>query len=276
MMPGSHDAGMSELHHCAPPIGADGRSKTQSLDIGQQLANGSRYFDIRVDYDYDTLVTYHRTGPFGCNGQSLEPALDQVKAFLAAHPSETAILKFSHIRDYPLHDPEETKHKIDALLNKYDGILYKNQSASINLAEIALRGARGKMIVAYDYASYVSPSTGRFRYKDGGAAKPDANIVVFDEYSDSDDYSTMKADQILKWTDHGGLGKGYLFLLSWTLTPGTGSTVEELAAIANGNLPGVLNNQIVAARLPKPNIVYIDYVNRDTAFSIVQYNFWQA
>jgi hypothetical protein len=71
------------------------------------------------------------------------------------------------------------------------------------------------------------------------------------------------------------LGKGYFFLLSWTLTPGAGSTVEELAAIANGNLPGVLHNQIITAHFTKPNIVYIDYVNRDTAFAIVQYNFWQ-
>ena len=275
MMPGSHDAGMSELHHCAPPFGVEGRTKTQSLDIGQQLANGSRYFDIRVDYDYDTLVTYHRTGPFGCNGQPLEAALDQVKGFLTSHPTETAILKFSHIRDYPLHDPEETKQEIDTLLNKYSNFLYTNPSATVNLAEIPLRAARGKMIVAYDYADHVDPSTGRFRYKDGSAAQPDANIVVFDEYSDSDDYDIMKADQIQKWTDHGGLGKGYFFLLSWTLTPGAGSTVEELAAIANGNLPGVLHNQIITAHFTKPNIVYIDYVNRDTAFAIVQYNFWQ-
>jgi energy-converting hydrogenase Eha subunit F len=274
MMPGSHDAGMSELHHCAPPLGAEGRTKTQSLDIGQQLANGSRYFDIRVDYDYDTLVTYHRTGPFGCNGQSLEPALDQVKQFLATHRTETAILKFSHIRDYIGHDPDTTKLKIDSLLNKYNSILYKNDSETVNLAEIPLRNARGKMIVVFDYDECVHPSAGRFRYKDGSAAQADANIVVFDEYADKEDYDEMKADQIRKWRDHGGLGKGFLFLLSWTLTPGAGSTVEELAAIANDKLPGVLHQQIVTSSFSKPNIVYIDYVNRDTAFSIVQYNFW--
>lgn len=100
MMPGSHDAGMSELHHCAPPIGAGGSTKTQGGSVGQQLVDGSRYFDIRVDYDYDTLVTYHRTDGWGCNGQDLKVVLDQAQAFVVAHPTETAILKFSHIRKY--------------------------------------------------------------------------------------------------------------------------------------------------------------------------------
>ena len=119
MMPGSHDAGMSELHHCAPPIGAGGKTQTQALSVGRQLAAGARYFDIRVDFDYKRLVTYHRTGAFGCNGQDLAPILDQLRDFLRQHPTETAFPKFSHIRDYSGHSPAETKRLINALLAAY-------------------------------------------------------------------------------------------------------------------------------------------------------------
>lgn len=274
MMPGSHDAGMSELHHCAPPIGIDGYTKTQSGSIGQQLVDGSRYFDIRVDFDYDALVTYHRTGAGGCNGQDLIAALDQARAFLVAHPTETAILKFSHIRDYDGHDPAATKQKINALLNNYDAVIYKNSSGTVNLAEVTLGNVRGKMILVFDYGEYINPSAGRFSYKDGSSVQTDFNITVYDEYSNTSNYDTMRADQVQKWRDHNGWGKGYLFLLSWTLTGSLGSpSVEEMAALANSRLPDVLSDQIVNARLAKPNIVYIDFVKNPVAQSIILYNF---
>ena len=96
MMPGSHDAGMSELSHCS--VGAnDSNTQTQQLDIYGQLEAGSRYFDIRVDYDHDELTTYHRTGMLGCNGQLLSAVLDQATSFLDSQPIETLIFKvFTH------------------------------------------------------------------------------------------------------------------------------------------------------------------------------------
>ncbi|MBD0254880.1 MAG: hypothetical protein ICV83_04100 [Cytophagales bacterium] len=274
MMPGSHDAGMSVLSHCAPPFGAGGYTQTQSGSIGQQLAAGSRYFDIRVDYDHEALVTYHRTGAWGCNGEALKDVLDQTQAFLSAHPGETAILKFSHIRDYGDHDPADIKQRINAFLGAYNAVIYQNPSAAVNLAGVTLGSARGKMILVFDYPEYVNPATGRFRYLDGSTVQPGANLTVYDAYSNTSDYNTMKADQLQKWQQHGGLGQGYFFLLSWTLTASPpGSTIETLAAEANGNLPGVLHDQIISAGAGKPNIVYIDFMNSTTAQSIIQYNF---
>jgi len=279
MMPGSHDAGMSELHHCSPiGGGAHGLAKTQSLDIGQQLANGSRYFDIRVDYDHDVLVTYHRTGPSGCNGQNLEIVLDQARTFLELHPKETAIFKFSHIRSYIGHDPHETKARITELLgrDKYKEFIFKNEYQALDLAEITLRRAQGKMILVFDYDEFISSRDGRFRYMDGDSPKLAVNIVVYDKYANEDDYDDMRNDQLARWREHGGLGQGFFFLLSWTLTPGLFDSVEELAAIANDHLPHVLHEQIINARSSKPNIVYIDFVNRDATSSIIQYNFVNA
>jgi hypothetical protein len=274
MMPGSHDAGMSTLSHCAPPLGADGYTKTQSRSIGQQLSDGSRYFDIRVDYDYNELVTYHRTDSLGCNGQSLKSVLDQTQSFLNDYPEETAILKFSHIRNYKDHHASDTKLKINNLLNSYQKVMYVN-AADPNLADITMGELRGKMILVFDYSDYINSATGRFRYKDGSTTKEDTNITVYDEYSNTSSYNAMKKDQLSKWKSHAGMGTKHFFLLSWTLTasPPLGSTIETLAAEANSKLPGVLYDQIVTSKAQKPNIVYIDFVNNTVTQSIIRYNF---
>lgn len=277
MMPGSHDAGMSELHHCNPGAGlSDPYTRTQSNGVGSQLSWGSRYFDIRVDYDHDTLVTYHRSGKYGCNGQDFQAVLDQTVAFLKAHPSETVILKISHIRDDSGHDASDTKKRINDLLDSYASSMYTNADGNLNLAKTTLGSVRGKMILVFDYSDYIDTSTGRFYYHDGSTITSGYNLTVYDKYSETADYDTMKNDQLQKWKDHGGQGQGFFFLLSWTLTstspPGTGS-IESLAAKANGNLPGVLYDQIVTNKATKPNVVYIDFVNSATTQSIIQYNF---
>ncbi|MCG9790844.1 PI-PLC domain-containing protein [Flavobacterium algicola] len=288
MMPGSHDAGMSELHHCLPAKDVvGGLTQTQSGPIKQQLENGSRYFDIRVDYDYDELVTYHRADKFnligfGANGQNLVSILDQTRDFLKVYSNETVILKFSHIRSLCGHEPANTKQKIDRLLEKYKDSIYErvdekiNQADvkpdEINLAKAPLGVLRGKMILVFDYKEHIKSSTGRFRYNDGDSALP--NLTVYDKYSDTSNYNEMCKDQLIKWKENGGLGKGFLFLLSWTLTTGNPLlTIRGLATEANNNLPNVLHNEIVTKKSSKPNIVYIDYLESATAQSIIMYNF---
>ena len=301
MMPGSHDAGMSETHHCdlLSKIGT-GYVKTQGGSVGDQLVNGSRYFDIRVDYDHDELVTYHRSGKFGCNGQDLKDVLDETVAFLKAHSTETAIIKISHIRN-DRGDRANIKAKINKLLtNSYSSAMYSNNNKNMNLAELALGDVRGKMIVVFDYSQYIDPSTGRFRYKDGFDSddncitKTNANLTVYDKYSKTAFYGNMKKDQLKKWNKSAALGAGRLFLLSWTLTPLTHVVpinpldpvvpinpldpvlpppIKILAKEANSKLPGVLYEQIVTSEAKKPNVVYIDFVDSPTAQSIIQYNF---
>lgn len=278
IMPGSHDAGMSDLSHCNPFVGAGPYTQTQGTNVGGQLHYGSRYFDIRVDYDYGQLVTYHRTGAHGCNGQSLKSVLDQAVDFLNANSGETLILKFSHIRDYGSdHNPAETKEKINTLLNDYSASMYTNTDANVNIAKVNLGDTRGKMILVFDYSEYIDPSTGRFRYTDGNTPPSSGyNIVVHDQYSDTDDYSTMSTDQIAQLNQYGGLGQGFFFLLSWTLTsnnPPFSPSIQSLAATANNNLPNALYQQIMVDKGAKPNIVYIDFVNATTTQSVILYNF---
>lgn len=281
IMPGSHDAGLSETHHCDVLSGmGKGYVVTQGTSVSGQLAYGSRYFDIRVDYDHGKLVTYHRTDNMGCNGQDFRTVLDQTVAFLGAHPSETAILKISHIRTNR-GDAANIKERINALLKQdYSAAMYRNPDAGINLAGVTLGDVRGKMIIVFDYDDFIDPATGRFRYKDGYHDKqcttqPNGNLTVCDAYSQTASYDKMEKDQLEKWSNCARLGAGHMFLLSWTLTstPVIDPTIKTLADQANAKLPGVLYNQIVVLGASKPNIVYIDFVNSTTTQSIIQYNF---
>ncbi|MBB3453128.1 hypothetical protein FHT86_001384 [Rhizobium sp. BK313] len=274
VLPGSHDAGMSETHHANPAGLGDTLSKTQELSIGLQLECGSRYFDIRVDYDHDELVTCHRTNAMGANGQTFKSVLDQTKSFLEAYPSEFAILKFSHIRQYGDHHASDTEAKIDAMLNDYQSFLFTSVDAAVDLGFVDIDRVRGKMIIVCDYDLFINPSKGRFRYSDSGAGVQSPNLTVFDKYSSTNSYETMRNDQFDKWNDNAGLGRQTLFLLSWTLTPTIliDPSVWEVAKTANEKLPSALYNRIIDQRKPKPNIVYIDYMNEDLALEIIKYN----
>jgi 1-phosphatidylinositol phosphodiesterase len=276
-MPGSHDAGMSELHHCS--IGAnDANTQTQQLNIQGQLEAGSRYFDIRVDYDHGELVTYHRASedwgiksPWGCNGQTLKAVLDELTAFLSAHKTEVAILKFSHIR----FSNEGTMEKIEAMLKTYGTYLYKGSDT--NLAQLKISDVAGKFIAVLDFETGVDPTQGFFRYHDGFVddvcAYRGLNMTVCDKYANTDTYTKMEADQLDKWDKYGKTGQNYLFLLSWTLTAGSSGSIRTLAKQANDHLPQVLRKQITDLKKPLPNIVYIDFVNVETCRSIISHNF---
>ncbi len=287
VIPGSHDAGLSELSNCNPVSGTsvEGKTKTQSGSVGQQLLDGSRYLDIRVDYDHGELVTYHRgdgtvQGYLGCNGQSLKSILDQTKNFLNTHLTETVFVKFSHIRDFPGHVPADTKEKIDKLLKGYESSIYKNDSTNINLANIPLKEVRGKMILVFDYPEYIDSVQGRFRYNDYNQASPATNITVFDKYANTSDFEKMKEDQLKKWKEKGGLGKDYLFLLSWTLTFSSFwdnlkvmSSIENSAISANEKLIDTLYEQIEVHNFERPNIIYVDFLEKVVTQGIILYNF---
>lgn len=288
VMPGSHDAGMSQTDHCGGGAQLNrGIIQTQTLNILQQLEAGSRYFDLRVDYDYGELVTYHRTGDAGGNGQSLAAVLDQSLKFIQSHQSETFILKFSHIRTNR-NNERDIKDRIDEFLAdiKYRAYLFTQSKSDVNLARIALNDCRGKIILVFDYPEHISARAARFRYHDGfnrdssgvelvGYSGP--NITVCDSYSNTTSLEKMKHDQLRKLDAYGGLGKDYFFLLSWTLTPNIDTffkgSVKELAEEANLTLEEVLKERISEPDKPKPNIVYLDYLDAKTSQSIIQCNF---
>lgn len=273
VMPGSHDAGMGETNDCTRTR-ASLYFQSQGHNVGEQLEFGSRYFDLRVDYHDDTLVTYHFHEGDGCYGQSLRDILYQTQTFLGEHTTETTILKFSHISKGTGSDPKETKKKIVELLYHFGAFAYMNLDSDVNLANIPLSALAGKMVVVLDFGKGVDPKIGLFRYQDGSKAEPGANLTVYDQFANTQHYDKMKKTELGKWGRHGGLNQDFLFLLSWTLTTKSKkNTVHSLADEANAHLPNVLYGQITDQGESKPNIVYVDYLDRDVAQCIIQYNF---
>jgi hypothetical protein len=292
VLPGSHDAGMSVLTDCTQiPVKhwdhvAEFMSQTQSVPIDVQLLLGTRYFDLRVDYNpkKNKLTTYHRTDVWhwkgvGCDGEEIPWILYKTRQFLLLHPSEFVILEFSHFRDDGGdHNAENTKSLLSHVLYACKDWLYQlpvNYPLDEHLVHHPISEMRGKIVAVADNFGYrINPYDGRFSYADRTDVYwSAANLAVYDKYSETADYKKMKADQLNKLALFGGFGRDYLFLLSWTLTPNAKlQHVSVLAEEANSKLPFVLYYDIPAYGWPFPNIVFIDYVNMTTNQWIIQCN----
>lgn len=86
-IPGSHDSG------CYAEMGYLG--ETQNLSIGEQLARGTRYFDIRVNNSKDGMVIFHSI----INGMDYSVVLEDIADFVRTHPTEFLILDFQHFKN---------------------------------------------------------------------------------------------------------------------------------------------------------------------------------
>lgn len=136
------------------------------------------------------------------------------------------------------------------------------------MAELTLGDVKGKVLLVLSEALEPEPERG-YSYRDGSARG--SNLVVYDKYTNTTDYKEMRADQLDKLNKTGGLGQGFLFLLSWTLTANGSefwSSVEQMARLANKWLP-----QGLADLTKMPNIVYLDFINADVAAYIILRNF---
>lgn len=92
-IPGTHN---SPTHHRALPS-----VRCQAVSPAEQLGNGVRFFDIRVqpeaaeDPSKDGLILVHGVFPISLTGTKyLRPLIDDTLAFLDRNPSETVIISF--------------------------------------------------------------------------------------------------------------------------------------------------------------------------------------
>lgn len=98
-IPGSHDAGMSTLKSGTAVIPCN--VLTQTYDVGQQLAFGMRYIDVRPVISDGQYLTghYSNTGGVlgwqGGNGQSIDDIVAQINAYTASN-KELIIIDISH------------------------------------------------------------------------------------------------------------------------------------------------------------------------------------
>lgn len=93
-MPGAHDAGMYE----AMKSSGKGKILTQFDDIGTQLNNGTRFFDIRVYFKNNLPRVGHfasksTSSMLGGYGPPFEDVMTDMSNFITANPSEIIIVK---------------------------------------------------------------------------------------------------------------------------------------------------------------------------------------
>jgi hypothetical protein len=161
VMPGSHDAGVSELHADAGILGWTGAAVCQSGSLHDQLIEGSRVFDLRarivrpvnaLSLENDPIVSglavdpgqvrfYHGGKKGGAKGDAVSDSLWGVRDFLDAHPSEFCILRFTKTQC-----PEPVLRMVAAILSFK---LYQ-QPGNIAQHSVGANQIRGKAICVFD------------------------------------------------------------------------------------------------------------------------------
>lgn len=261
--PATHDTGMYTQ-------GLSTLAKTQDQNLYGQLSGGARYFDLRPN---ENLDIYH--GPI--TGPSLQSVLDDIKRFYQEGHRELAILKFSHFDNFDAAIYEKMKTLIKSTLGPW---LYtqkpanKQRLADITMGEFLANSGKILVVVDGDWALN-QKEAGFWVYRDWQSSTAEkGDLTVFDIYSNTVSFDTMKQDQLKKLALFNGLCCAKqkdnswqcqtfskvpcdLFLLSWTLTPPTG--VWFAAKEANRHLGEVMAGQEPNAQGYFANLLYLDY-----------------
>ncbi|MCM1306074.1 MAG: phosphatidylinositol-specific phospholipase C domain-containing protein [Bacteroides sp.] len=245
-IPGSHDSGSENMIWF---------SKTQSRDIADQLACGTRYFDVRVKMKKGECRIYH--GP--AYGLYLKDVLRDVRDFLIANPSETVIL------DVHKFGNGEAKAKTAELLDEYllDMFVEKadGQSDLEFVENLTLGEVRGKcMLVWGEEDEYASDNRYFVRNDDHG----DVNVGCLQSfytknwnwYYSSEKYIEKAIPAYIEMYKN---SRGGLFVLQGQLTDGAliiGPRYREGCHEKN-------MNDCVVSLADDENLQYINIVMRD-------------
>ncbi len=158
LIPGSHDACMYMLtNNRGGPKANKSSVITQNKTIAEQLACGTRFFDIRI---YKNKAGKLHAGHFaeklcakgkadlGAYGPSLQDVLKQIYTFIKTPASnqETVIIKFSHIH------ASNTGAVMQEVFDQLGTTLFRKRGAygNFTIGNIPLMAVRGKVIAIYD------------------------------------------------------------------------------------------------------------------------------
>lgn len=196
VMPGSHDAGVSELNANAGKLGWTGAAVCQSGSLRDQLNEGSRVFDLRarqvravnaLELENDPLVHgmgdagrirfFHGGKKGGTKGDAVSDSLWGVRDFLDAYPSEFCILRFTKTKC-----PDVVLRMVVSILA---GKLY-TQTGNIAQHTVGANQMRGKAICVFDSTFKLPPNhqqAGLHAYKKGDSC--DVGLGISGSYAGS-------------------------------------------------------------------------------------------
>ena len=208
VIPGSHDAGTK---------GMAWFSETQDRDIAEQLACGTRYFDLRIKVKKGECRIYH--GP--AYSLYLKDILRDVRDFLDSNPSENIILDIHKFGN------AEAKSKTVELLDEYlsgkfvtrpEGVTDLEYIETLTLGEV-----RGKCLLIWGDVDEYSQNGDRYflRNDDHGDVEVGC-LQSFYERSWNWYYSSSKyiKKAIPTYVNKYKESKGGLFVLQAQLTDG--------------------------------------------------------
>lgn len=96
-LPGSHDAGTAKEYIDKTFAGTDSNAATQNLTITQQLAAGTRFFDLRLAANNGKVVAHHTTAGQGAYSKlGVDRVLETAALWCSVHRSEVVIFRISH------------------------------------------------------------------------------------------------------------------------------------------------------------------------------------
>lgn len=272
-MPGSHDAGMSEFN--AGTIGAHfTNSQTQYLNFYDQLAAGSRYFDLRPVISGGEFKAGHYSGIediwLGGNGAKIADIINQVNDFTAKY-QELVIINLSHTLDTDNDYKELNQEQWNKLFEQLKGINNRftvenpeKTDFSSNTLGSFINDRASVFIIAQlpggvelgDYASQ------GFFHQD--------NFPFYDSYANTNDYEKMKNDQLDKLKAERNLvandaeRKDKFHIFSWTMTQQPEDVLNFENAIMNlaTKVYDDLFVDAFNAFTPEsfPNVLYVDAI----------------
>lgn len=276
-IPGSHDAGMSVITTSTSSFITRDNTITQLAGIDQQLALGSRYFDIRPAIIDDQYYTGHYShiavlGWQGGSGQTIDQIIQQINNFTTEN-KELIILNLSHGYNGDAGFRHFNQSEWDTLLQKLTSIndlFFVNDTSAVDISTYTLNefigGGNASVVVVFspgDSATLGPYANRGFFYN--------SQFDVYNNYTNTNDLQTMETDQINKLHQQRSSPSSPLFLLSWTLSEGwedivTGS-ILDLAEEADPRISQVVWPAISPQSYP--NILYVDGFNSEiTTFAI--------
>ncbi|CAK7219086.1 hypothetical protein SCUCBS95973_003705 [Sporothrix curviconia] len=232
---GSHDAGMSAVHGSTAEIDRDNVC-TQAFNISEQLALGSRYFDVRpVVCNGGEYRTGHYSVPskivFGGNGELLEDIVQEVNSFTASH-AELVILYLSHAFNtddsYRDMNDNEWNHVFD-IFGKLDHLCggFTGDLTDHTINDYIGHGQACVLVVS-----------------EGGPVRPDKGIYSVndqfphnDHWSDTEQVAKMASDQISHMTANRNVvagGDDTFLVMQWILTLEGADNIPVTGSLAFG------------------------------------------
>jgi hypothetical protein len=269
-LPGSHDAGIFLRGNSA-------RVKCQDRDLMQQCYAGSRFFDLRA-YKKGFRGGHMRFGHFfepigpmrgraiaGSFGGSIDVELGNIRLFLEAEPSETVILRFSHIA--------HSAPVVAAAQAQLGNRLYRGNIANLATTQLGAVGdpnsLRGKAVACFDTKEFNTNSLMGIvpfqKYKDDGVGRN--GLVTCGEYANKSDMNKVVNNQLDHFLAHQAHSRhdDHLLVVYWQQTGG------NIEANTRGGVHTVLAGfcDAMASGGARPNVVLHDFVSPTTCKTIV-------